>query len=100
MKEFMLDIHIKLIAYLRDSIEEFFSNPRWFFMRKMARFHAIRNFKKASLKKWDNLGDIEKQESKIFPDINVEEVVNSLEKDGLFQGINLQLLSTIYCNLL
>jgi hypothetical protein len=89
MKEFMLDIHIKLIAYLRDNIEEFFSNPRWFFMRKMARFHAIRNLKKASLNKWDNLRDIEKQESKIFPEINVEDVVNSLKKDGLFQGINL-----------
>ena len=89
MKEFMLDIHIKLIAYLSDSIKEFLYNPHWFLMRKTARFHVIRNLKKASLKEWDNLRDIEKQESIIFSDIDVSEVVNSLEKNGLFQGINL-----------
>jgi hypothetical protein len=65
-------------------------NPKWLFMRKVARFKTGRAimsfFSKRSNKLYLSLGD---ESNSYFPDVNVDEVVCDLKSEGLYLGINL-----------
>jgi hypothetical protein len=89
MNDFLQRIHLKLLDYLIYSWQELLTNPRWFFMRKFARFNLIRVWKNSSLKKADELSLCSNQVSSIFSHVDIEQVVGNLEENGLFQGLYL-----------
>ncbi len=95
MKYFLLKITGKIYRNLLYNIKTLVDNPEWFLMRKISRFHLIRDFIKKiiiernKLEFLEFLKNNESQTSQIFSDINVEEIITSLEKEGMFQGLNL-----------
>ncbi len=95
MKYLLLKIIGKISRNLLYNIKALVINPEWFLMRKISRFHVIRDFVKGIIiqrKKLEFLEFLEKNElqaSQIFSDINVEKIIENLEKEGIFQGINL-----------
>jgi hypothetical protein len=89
MDDFLQKIHIKLLDYLVYNWQELSASPQWFLMRKLARFNFIRAWKNSYLKKADESALYPKQISNVFTDVEIEQVVDNLEKYGLFQGIYL-----------
>ncbi|AFZ02568.1 hypothetical protein [Calothrix sp. PCC 6303] len=88
MNDFFHKIHVKLLYYLIDNWEDLSANPRWFIMRKFARFHFIRAWKNAYLKEADE-SILSPNSNSIFTDIDIPQVVELLEEYGLFQGLKL-----------
>lgn len=84
----------KIFAIFYDTCYEYYKgltkNPRWLLMRKIARFKLgriiVTNLTKSSPKTY--LTSINLHNSCLL-DVNVEEVVKNLQKDGLHLGINL-----------
>jgi hypothetical protein len=95
MKYLLLKIIGKISRNLLYNIKTLVINPEWFLMRKVSRFHIIRDFVKKmiiqrnKLEFSEFLKKNESQTSQIFSDIKIEEIIDSLEKEGIFQGINL-----------
>lgn len=64
-------------------------NPRWLFMRKIARFKIGRRIMIYLSKSTKSYSSPVNQTNSCFEDVNVDEVVNSLTTEGLYLGINL-----------
>jgi hypothetical protein len=89
MTDFFQKIHIKLLDYLIYNWEDLSASPRWFLMRKFARFNFIRSWKNSCLKADDESRLCPNLESSVFQDVDIDQVVDHLEKYGLFQGLHL-----------
>ncbi|NJR18622.1 MAG: hypothetical protein HC785_24885 [Calothrix sp. CSU_2_0] len=91
----MSNVARKVYINLLYNVKTLVSNPEWFLMRKISRFHLIRDFVKRIIiqsNKLELLEFLEKhksQKSQIFLNINVDKIIKNLEKEGIFQGINL-----------
>ncbi|MBD2564711.1 MULTISPECIES: hypothetical protein [Nostoc] len=65
-------------------------NPKWLLMRKVARFRLGRAVREFLFELINPSNEYSINESStIFPDVDVDEVVNSLKTDGFYLGINL-----------
>ncbi|WP_375499205.1 hypothetical protein [uncultured Nostoc sp.] len=65
-------------------------NPRWLLMRKIARFKTGRAIMIFLFPHSNKLySSIINESNSCFPDVNVDDVVNTLKTDGLYLGINL-----------
>lgn len=80
---------IKLLRYCHKSYQCLIQNPQLFWMRKVARFEVLRNWITNLLKQPVAFPEIAKDTPSFFQDINADEVICSLEKDGYALGINL-----------
>jgi hypothetical protein len=89
MDGFFQKIHIKLLDYFIYNWQDILASPRWFLMRKFARFNIIRAWKNFYLKVADESTLCSNLESTIFTDVDIHGVVADLEEYGLFQGLRL-----------
>jgi hypothetical protein len=65
-------------------------NPRWLLMRKIARFKTGRDVIKFLFHPSNKLySSVINESNSCFPDVNVDDVVNTLKTEGLYLGINL-----------
>jgi len=87
--EYFQDYSAKLIDYCRDTYQGIKKNPRWFLMRKIGRFSAARSLMSLFYKRPSKSYELSTNEQTFFQDINVDAVVESLEKNGICIGINL-----------
>jgi hypothetical protein len=88
MTDFFQKIHIKLLDYLIYNWEDLSASPRWFWMRKFARFNFIRSWKNYFLKQVDE-SKLCSNSTSVFHNLNISQVVDNLEQYGLFQGLYL-----------
>lgn len=89
MIKFFEGFHLKLIDYIAYSIKEILTNPQRFIMRKFARFNAIRKLKNLLVQKNIYTQVSKNKATSIFTQINIDNVVEELKQDGLFQGLQL-----------
>jgi hypothetical protein len=88
MLDFFQGFHVKLAVYVKNNIKIFLTNPQWFYMRKVARFNIARKWKNSFLQQCDYLS-IGQNKDSFFSNANIDNIVDILKKDGLFQGIKL-----------
>lgn len=82
LQNLLLRVSLKVKPYYTYSVK----NPKWFLMFLFSRFQIIRShinifYSKAALEQYS--------EASIFEDLDVETVVEALQKDGLYLGIQL-----------
>ncbi len=87
--EYFQDYSAKLLDYCRDSYQGITKNPRWFLMRKMGRFSAARSLMSFFHKPPSKSHELLTTEQTVFQDVNINAVVESLENNALYLGINL-----------
>jgi hypothetical protein len=79
----------KFFKYCQKNYECLLKNPRLFWMRKLARFEVLRYGVAELLKCPDQSCEISNSNPSLFKDINVDELVSSLNNDGYAVSINL-----------
>jgi Phytanoyl-CoA dioxygenase (PhyH) len=92
MRLFFQSFHLKLFAYFQDTIQEFKKSWQWFLMRKIARFHVIRNFFNC-LNRQDLSPKVltHSTESSVFiPEVDISTIRKYIDNDGIFQGLRLK----------
>jgi hypothetical protein len=86
--------YIRTFLYreIRDVYYGLPKHPRWFLMRKIARFESIKSLVSSlrhRLAHPDSMPDISQPQNSLFQGINIDRVVGCLRKDGVFVGLNL-----------
>lgn len=82
VQNFVLRTSLKLKPYCANSV----NNPKWFLMFLLSRFQIVRsNIDLFS----DKVVPAQSTETSIFKDLDVKTVVQALQKDGLYLGIEL-----------
>jgi hypothetical protein len=85
--------YIRTVLYheIRDVYYGFPKRPRWFLMRKLARFESIKilvNYLRRTTQP-KVAHDISQHQNSLFQDIDIDRVVDCLRKDGICLGLNL-----------
>jgi hypothetical protein len=80
---------MKLLEYCDRNYQCLNKNPQLFWMRKVARFEVLRHWITNFLKQPVTHHKIAEDNHSVFQDINVDEVIYSLENEGYAVGINL-----------
>jgi hypothetical protein len=79
----------KIKSYWSKNYQCLTRNPRLFWMRKLARFEVIRNWINFFYKRKGSFYTMAQGNSSVFNDLNVDNIVSSLEKDSYCLGLNL-----------
>lgn len=79
----------KFFDYCQRNYQCLVKNPGLFWMRKVARFEILRDLISKFLRRSDKFDAIPKENYSAFQNINVDEVISSLDSDGYALGINL-----------
>ena len=89
MKDFRLELYYRY--QVEDFVKGIISRPRWFLMRKIGRFNFIRSVVSSVVNGRYRLPlhETYSETSSIFKNINTDTVVEALNRDGVFLGINL-----------
>lgn len=77
---------------LSDLHKGMMGNFRWFFMRKMARFNTCQYLAKFFRRKTYTLSEDVNDatiSNSIFVDVDIDEIMKKLKKDGIYAGLNL-----------
>lgn len=88
----ILLIRTTVYRELSDLQKGMVGNVRWFFMRKMARFNTCQYLVKSFRRNTYTLSEISNHATianSIFVDVDINQVVTQLEKDGIYVGLNL-----------
>jgi hypothetical protein len=86
--------YIRTVFYreLRDVYSGLPKRPRWFLMRKIARFESVKllvNYFHHLTTQSDVTYDVPQHQASLFQDVDVEHVVECLRTDGVCLGLNL-----------
>lgn len=87
--ESQLKFGLKLVDYSKQSYICFRKSPRYFLMRKLARFEIIRSFVSYLYKSKATFSQQSASEKSVFKNINIDAVVAALTSDGYYLGLDL-----------